>query len=66
MITKEINLVNKVSNGDGTTTMIAELSVSIDGVFSHHDSRSPFTFADTMTDQDIIDYLIANDYSKYY
>lgn len=66
MITQEINLVNKVSNGDGTTTMIAELAVSIDGVFSHHDSRSPFTFADTMTDQDIIDYLIANDYSKYY
>lgn len=66
MITKEILLVNKVSNGDGTTKMIAELAVYIDGVFSHHDSRSPFTFSDTMTDQDIIDYLIANDYSRYY
>lgn len=66
MITKEILLVNKVSNGDGTTKMIAELAVYTDGVFSHHDSRSPFTFPDTMTDQDIIDYLIANDYSRYY
>lgn len=66
MITQEIHLVEKVSNGDGTTSMIAELCVYKDGLFSHHDSRSPFTFADTMTDQDIIDYLIANDYSRYY
>lgn len=66
MITKEINLVNKVDNGDGTVSMIAELSVSVDGVFSHHDSRSPFTFADTMTDQDIKDYLTANEYSRYF
>jgi hypothetical protein len=66
MITKEINLVNKVNNGDGTVSLIAELSVSIDGIFSHHDSRSPFIFDETLSDQDIIDYLIANDYSKYY
>lgn len=66
MITKEINLVSKVDNGDGTVSMIAELSVSVDGVFSHHDSRSPFTFADTMTDQDIKDYLTANEYSRYF
>lgn len=66
MITQEIHLLEKVSNGDGTTSMIAELCVYNDGVFSHHDSRSPFTFADTLNDQDIIDYLIANDYSRYY
>lgn len=66
MITQQINLVNKVNNGDGTVSLIAELSVYKDGVFSHHDSRSPFTFADTMTDQDIIDYLTANEYSIYF
>jgi hypothetical protein len=66
MITQEILLVEKVSNGDGTTSMIAELCVYKDGIFSHHDSRSPFTFADTMTDQDIIDYLTANEYSRYF
>jgi hypothetical protein len=66
MITQEILLVEKVSNGDGTTSMIAELCVYKDGIFSHHDSRSPFTFADTMTDQDIKDYLTANEYSRYF
>lgn len=66
MITQEINLVNKVNNGDGTVSLIAELAVFKDGVFSHHDSRSPFVFSDTMTDQDIKDYLTANDYAKYF
>ena len=65
-MTQEIHLVEKVDNGDGTISMIAELCVYKDGVFSNHNSRSPFTFADTMTDQDIIDYLIANEYSRYY
>jgi hypothetical protein len=66
MITQEIHLVEKVNNGDGTVSMIAELCVYKNGVFNHHDSRSPFTFDDTMTDQDIIDYLIVNEYSRYF
>lgn len=66
MITQELNLVNKVNNGDGTQSLIAEIAVFKDGVFSHHDSRSPFTFADIMSDQDIVDYLKANEYSRYF
>lgn len=66
MITKEILLVEKVANGDGSVSMIAELCVYKDGIFNHHDSRSPFTFSDTLTDQEIIDSLIANEYAKYY
>jgi hypothetical protein len=66
MMTQEIHLVEKVINGDGTASMIAELCVYNNGVFSHHDSRSPFTFPDTMTDQEIIDSLILNEYSRYY
>jgi hypothetical protein len=66
MITKEILLVEKVANGDGSVSMIAELCVYMDGIFSHHDSRSLFTFSDTLSDQDIIDSLIANEYSRYY
>lgn len=66
MITQTIHLVEKVNNGDGTVSLIAELCVHVNGVFSHHDSRSPFTFADTLTDQEIIDFLIANEYSRYY
>lgn len=66
MITQEIHLVEKVNNGDGTISMIAELCVFNNGIFSHHDSRSPFTFSDTMTDQDIKDYLTQNEYSRYF
>lgn len=66
MITKEILLVEKVTNGDATVSMIAELCVYKDGIFSHHDSRSLFTFPDTMTDQEIIDSLTANEYSRYF
>lgn len=65
-ITKEIVLVEKVNNQDDTVSLIAELRVFKDGVFDHHDSRSPFTFANTMTDQEIIDYLTANEYSIYF
>ncbi len=66
MTTQEIHLVEKVVNGDGTVSIIAELCVHVNGLFSHHDSRSPFTFPDTMTDQEIIDSLMANEYSRYY
>lgn len=66
MITQQIYLVEKVNNGDGTVSMIAELSVYKNGVFIYHDSRSLFTFTDTMSDQDIIDYLTANEYSRYF
>jgi hypothetical protein len=55
-----------VNNGDGTVTLIAELSVFKNEIFDHHDSRSPFTFPDSMTDEEIIDSLIANEYSNYY
>jgi hypothetical protein len=65
MITKEYHLVEKVDNGDGTRSLIAELCVLVNGVFSYHCSRSPFTFSDTMTDEEIIDYLTANEYSRY-
>ena len=66
MITKEIHLVEKVNNGDGTVTLIAELCVYKNEIFDHHDSRSPFTFPDTMTDEEIIVSLTANEYAKYY
>ena len=63
---KIINLVEKQSNGDGTVNLIAELCVYVDGVFSYHLSRSPFTFTDSMTDQEIIDSLMANEYKMYF
>lgn len=65
MITQEILLVDNTDNGDGTISLIAELCVYKNGIFSHHDSRSLFTFQNTMTNQDIIDYLWSNEYLKY-
>lgn len=65
MITKQIDLVEKVDNGDGTRSCVAEINVFVDGVFKWQDSRSRFTFADTMTDQEIIDSLWLNEYSRY-
>jgi hypothetical protein len=66
MITKEILLVEKINNGDGTISLIAELCVYKDEMFDHHDSRSPFTFPDTMVDEEIIDHLMNNAYKMYF
>ena len=63
---KEIRLVNKIDNGNGTTSMIAEICVYEDGVFSSHESRSTFTFDTIMTDEEIITSLKANEYSIYF
>lgn len=65
MMTKELHLVEKMNNGDGTINLIAEYCVYNNKVFSHHLSRSPFTFPDTMTDEEIIESLMLNQYSIY-
>lgn len=64
-MTKIIELVEKVNNGDGTRSMIAECNSYQNGVRIAQYSRSPFTFSDTMSDQDIIDYLWLHQYSIY-
>jgi hypothetical protein len=62
---KVIELFEKVNNGDGTQSLIAECNGYENNVRVAQYSRSPFTFADTMTDQDIIDHLWANEYIIY-
>jgi hypothetical protein len=62
---KIIELVEKVDNGDGTRSLIAECNGYENNVRVAQFSRSPFTYPDTMTDQDIIDYLWANEYIIY-
>lgn len=64
-MTKEILLVERVYNPDNTVSLIAECNGYIDGVRVIQFSRSPFSFADTITDQEIIDFLWENDYAKY-
>lgn len=65
MITQEMHLVERVENEDGTASMVAELAVYKNGVFSHHRSRSPFTFPNTLTDEEIIEAIMQNEYSIY-
>lgn len=62
---KVIEIVDKVNNGDGTQSMIAECNGYENGIRIVQFSRSPFTFSDNMTDQDIIDYLWIHEYSIY-
>jgi hypothetical protein len=63
---KIIELFNKTSDGNGNVNLIAECNGYIDGFRSIQFSRSAFTFPDTMTDQQIIDYLMTNEYSIYF
>lgn len=64
-MTKEIVLTEKVNNPDSTISLIAECNGYVDGLRIMQFSRSPFSFADTITDQEIIDFLWENDYAKY-
>ena len=64
-MTKVIELFEKINNGDGTISLIAECNGYENGVRIAQYSRSPFNYPDTMTDQDIIDSLWLNEYSIY-
>lgn len=64
-MTKEILLVERVNNSDQTISLIAECNGYENDVRVMQFSRSPFSFADTITDQEIIEFLWANDYAKY-
>lgn len=65
-MTKIIHIEDKVFNPDDTISINAALAVyDENGKFTHHMSRSPFSFANTISDQEIIDFLWANDYAKY-
>jgi len=64
-MTKDILLVEKVDNLNGTISMIAECNGYVDGVRVIQFSRSPFMFADTLSDAEIITFLWENEYAKY-
>ena len=62
---KIIELVEKVNNGDGTQSLIAECNGYENGVIVAQFSRSPFTFSEDLSDADIIDFLWQNEYNHY-
>lgn len=66
MITRVVELINKVSI-DGQVTFLAECNDYNElGIKVQQLSRSPFTFPDTMTDEEIIDIIKNNEYKLYF
>jgi len=64
-MTKTITIEDKVINGDGTQTFIGDLAIVNDLGELHLGVRAQFTLPDTMTDQELIDWLKINDYEQY-
>lgn len=65
-MTKEILIVEKVNNPDDTITVIAECNGYNDlGELIIQFSRSPFSFANTISDPEIIAFLWENQYAQY-
>lgn len=62
-----IELVEKISDGNGNISLIAECNDYNEvGVIVKQLSRSPFTYPEYMTDQEIIDSLKSNEYKIYF
>lgn len=60
-----IELKNKVDNGLGRLDLIAECNEYYNNILFQQLSRTQFVFGSDQTDQEIIDYLWANDYQIY-
>lgn len=64
---KRIELFEKGVFDDNMTSLIAECNVyDENGVRTKQLSRSPFIFPNTMTDEEIITSIQANEYSIYF
>lgn len=64
---KVIELVEKSVFDDNTTSLVAECNIyDENNILVQQLSRSAFTFPNTMTDQEIIESLQANEYSIYF
>lgn len=62
---KKIELVEKVSNNDGSQLLTAELNCYEAEVYICQLSRTKFLLPELMTDEEIITHLSINDYSRY-
>lgn len=64
---KVIELFEKKVFDDNTISLIAECNIyDENGIIINQLSRSPFTFPNTMSDEEIISSLQANEYSIYF
>lgn len=61
-----IELVDKQFDGQGNVNLIAECNDYNGEVRVKQLSRSPFTFSDTLTDEEIIEIIKTGSYSIYF
>jgi hypothetical protein len=65
--TRLIKLFDKTPDGEGHVDLIAECNdYDENQIRVRQLSRSPFTFQDTLTDEEIIEILRTNEYSRYF
>lgn len=66
-MTQELTIEDRVDNGDGTITCIGYYrEIEEDGVSIIWGVRARYVLPDTMTNDDIIQYLKDNDFKQYY
>lgn len=64
-MTKDILILQRIDNGNGSDNVEASFSIYEDDGQLHLGARAWFTFDTTLTDSQIIDWLILNDYKQY-
>jgi hypothetical protein len=64
-MTKEILILQRIDNGDGTDSVEASYSIYENTDELHQGARAWFQFDTTLTDSEIIDWLVNNDYKQY-
>jgi hypothetical protein len=64
-MTKDIYIINKTDNGDETQSVEASFSICDETGEMYLGCTALFTFDITMTDSDIISWLIDNDFKLY-
>lgn len=66
-MTNELSIEDRINNGDGTVNCIGYFrQIEDDGVTINWGVRAHYTFPETMTDNDIINYLKETDFKQYY
>lgn len=63
---RQIDIVEKISNGDGTQLVTAEVNVYSNGATINQLSRTQFLLPEIMTDEEIIIHLKNTDYYRYF
>ena len=64
-MTKDIFILQRIDNNDGTDMVESSFSIYEDDGQLHLGARAWFQFDTILTDSEIIDWLVNNDYKQY-